>query len=80
MCECSLQLEGSRVPLKQTEYPNNYRTDTRNICSLIHCKACTGELLNKGDLDIETSTEDAGNVILEAYRSLTFIAVGGKED
>lgn len=46
----------------------------------MHCRACTGELLNKGDLDIETVTEDEGNIILEAYRSLTFIAAAGKKD
>lgn len=44
----------------------------------MHCRACTGELLNKGDLDIETSTEDEDNIILGAYRSLTFIAAIGK--
>lgn len=46
----------------------------------MHYRACTGELPNKSDLDIETSTEDEGNIILEAYRSLTFIAAVGKKD
>lgn len=46
----------------------------------MHCGAYTGGRLNKGDLDIETSTEDEGNRILGAQRSLTFTAAGGKED
>jgi len=46
----------------------------------MHCSACTGELLNKGDSDTETSAEDEGNTILEAYRSLTFVAAVGKKD
>lgn len=46
----------------------------------MHCRVCTGELLNKGDLDRETSTEDEGNIILEAYRSFTFVPAAGKKD
>lgn len=46
----------------------------------MHCRACTGEFCNKGNLDIEASTDNKGNIILEAYRSLTFIAAPGKKD
>lgn len=46
----------------------------------MHCRACAGEFLNKGDLDIETSTEDESSIILEACRSFTFVAIIGKED
>lgn len=46
----------------------------------MHCRASTGELLYKGDLNVETSTEDEGSIILEAYRSLTFITAVGKKD